>query len=314
MRAAVLHELGADPVVGEFEEPQDGEGALVVDVLAAGLNPIDLRRASGVLAGAAPPVPSVVGSEGIGRTADGRRVYFSGCVAPWGSLAERALIEPDAIEVPDGIEDAHAVCYGIAGTAAYGALTRRGRLQEGERVLVLGASGVVGLIAVQLARLLGARTVVAAARSAAGLERARERGADATVTLDRGGTELTEAITDAAGGQVDLVIDPLWGEPAAAALEALAPEGRLVMLGQSAGDTATFSPVSLRFRELSILGYTNFRSSPEHRREALTRMWEWAAQGDLRADHESLPLDQAPEAWHRQASSPNVKLVVSPQA
>jgi NADPH:quinone reductase-like Zn-dependent oxidoreductase len=303
MRAAVLTELGATPEVAEFDEPVAGEGQDVVDVLAAGLNPIDLRTTSGVLKDRTPPVPSVVGSEGIGRTADGRRVYFARSVPPFGSIAERSLVDSASlVEVPDGVEDAQAVAFGIAGTAAWGALSRRGQLQPGERVLILGASGVVGLIAVQAAKLMGAGHVTAAARSEAGLARARELGADATVRLG----------DDVDFPEVDLVIDPLWGAPAAAAVDALAPRGRLVHLGQTAGAEATLGSVNLRFKELSILGYTNFMSTPEEQAAALTAMWRHAAAGELVADVESAPLADVARMWERQASSPRVKLVLVP--
>lgn len=304
MRAAVLTELGATPQVADFDEPTAGDGQEVVDVLAAGLNPIDLRTSSGALKDRRPPVPSVVGSEGIGRTADGRRVYFARSVPPYGSIAERGLVQSGAlVEVPDGIGDADAVAYGIAGTAAWGALTRRGNLREGERVLVLGASGPVGQIAVQAAKLLGASHVTAAARSERGLARAQELGADAIVRLGEDKPEFPE---------VDLVIDPLWGPPAAAAVEALAPRGRLVQLGQSAGGESTFTSASIRFKELSILGYTNFMSTPSEQAEALTAMWNHAAAGDLHADVQVVPLAEIADAWERQASSPGVKIVLVP--
>ncbi|WP_445149876.1 quinone oxidoreductase family protein [Baekduia sp. Peel2402] len=319
MRAAVLQKLGHPPTVAEFGDPEDaaearaGE-AVVLEVLAAGLNPIDLRVASGALADRSPAVPSVVGSEGVGRTQDGRRVYFRRTVAPFGSIAERTLVPPDAlIDVPDGIDDAVAVACGIAGSAGWGALTRVAKLQRGEKVLVLGASGVVGSIAVQVAKLLGAGSVTAAARSAEGLERAKERGANKTVQIaDELTVEgLTKAFLDA-GGPYDLVIDPLWGAPASAALEALATRGRLVQLGQSADSEATFSPVKLRFSELSILGYTNFLSTPEEERAALDALWGYAVKKKLTIDIESVALDDAADAWKRQAGSPRRKLVIVP--
>ena len=303
MRAAVLTELGATPQVADFDEPTAGDGEEVVDVLAAALNPIDLRTSSGALKDRQPPIPSVVGSEGVGRTADGRRVYFARSVPPYGSIAERALVRSDGlVEVPDGVGDAEALAYGIAGTAAYGALKRRGQLQPGERVLVLGASGPVGLIAVQLAKLMGASHVTAAARSERGLARAQELGADAAVRLGDA-PQFPE---------VDLVIDPLWGAPAAAAVKALAPRGRLVQLGQSAGGEATLASVDVRFKELSILGYTNFMSTPEEQAEALTTMWRHAAAGELTADVEVAPLEEIATVWERQATSPGVKLVLVP--
>ncbi len=287
MRAAVLHAYGTTPEVGDADEPA---GDVVVDVLAAGLNPIDLRIASGRLAARRPELPAVVGSEGIGRTPDGRRVYFSGP-----ALAERAPAT-DCVEVPDGVADPDAIAYGVAGLAAWLALDKA-RLAEGDRVLVLGASGPVGSIAVQAARLRGAGRVVAAAR------REVETSADAFV-------QLTDDVVFEE--EFDVVIDPLWGRPATAAVAALAFRGRLVQLGQSAGGEATFPSVDIRFKELSILGHTNFASPFAVRAEALQAMWRHAAAGDLHVESETYALDDVATAWERQANAPGTKLVVVP--
>jgi NADPH2:quinone reductase len=292
MRAAILREYGATPEVGEWQEP---EGDLVVDVVAAGLNPIDLRMASGTLAARRTELPSVVGSEGIGRTDDGRRVYFD---ASSGSFAERAAVKGDPVEVPDGVGDAEAVAYGVAGLAAWLALDKA-RLSEGERVLVLGASGPVGAIALQLARLRGAGRVVAAARRALD----PTHPADAFVSL-AGDVAFDE--------EFDVVIDPLWGKPAAAAVAALAFHGRLVHLGQSAGGEATFASADVRFKELSIIGHTNFATPAAERAQALQEMWRHAAAGELTVGCETVPLAAVADAWERQAQSPGVKLVIIP--
>lgn len=290
MRAAVVSELDGTPSVQDVGEP--GGGGAVGRVRAAGLNPIDLRRATGAL-GDRPPY--VAGSEAVVEHG-GQRFY----VTPGATLAERAAFDPDeAIAVPDGVDDATAIGYGIAGMAGWLAL-ERGRLAAGERVLVLGASGIVGLVAVQAAKAMGAGRVVAAARSAAGLERAAAHGADATVGLGR------EPL--AAHGPYDLVIDPLWGAPAQEALAALDPGGRLVQLGQSAGAEAALPSAAIRFKQLEILGHTNFMHGIESRRRAFAGM---AAAG-IAIPAETLPLDRVADAWRRQAGSPNVKLVLVP--
>ena len=307
MRAAILHDYGAVPVVEEVGEPAAGEGQAVARVLAAGLNPIDLRLASGRIARKS-PVGAPIGGEGIADL-DGRRVYFD---QGTGAFAERAAVALDsAVEVPDGLEDGHALCYGIAGLAAWLALERRAQVRPDQRVLVLGASGTVGLIAVQAAKLLGAGRVVAAARSAEGLRRAGDLGADAVVQLGAA-DDLPEAFRSAAGGEFDVVIDPLWGAPAAAAVEALGFRGRLVQLGQSAGAQATLPSTSVRFKELEILGHTNYAAPAEVRHDALRRMFAHAAAGELRADYELVPLTEIAEAWRRQAESPGTKLVLVP--
>jgi NADPH2:quinone reductase len=309
MRAAVLTEYGRTPEVTDFDEPRAADDQVVVDVRAAGLNPIDLRLASGTLPARRPPLPCVVGSEGVGTTPDGRRVYFGTTVWPWGSLAERTVVSGDElVEVPDGVDDPVAVACGIAGLAGWGALERGAQLQAGETVIVLGASGAVGRIAVQAAKLLGAGRVVAAARHTDGLD----RFADAVVALDRDGEALTEALREACEGDADVVFDPLWGAPAAAALGALGFRGRLVQLGESAGATASLASAAIRFKEIAILGYTNFASTFEERAGAHQRLFEHAAAGELHVDVDVVALADAAQAWERQAAGPGAKLVVVP--
>ncbi len=195
MRAAVLHDFGV-PSAGDFEEPAAGPGQAVVEVLAAGLNPVDVAICAGRFYAGKPPLPSVAGREGVGLV-DGARVYFDGPIAPFGSMAQRALVDPaHTYALPDGVADGVAVALGISGLAAWLALTWRAQLQPGEHVLVLAASGVLGQIAVQAAKLLGAGRVVAAARSEEGLARCMELGADASVLLD-GREDLATALAQA---------------------------------------------------------------------------------------------------------------------
>ncbi|HEV7401176.1 MAG TPA: zinc-binding dehydrogenase [Solirubrobacterales bacterium] len=313
MEAAVLKDYGSDPEFGEFEEPE-ANGMALVEVSVAGLNPVDHTIASGRFPGREPPLPSVPGLEGIGTVA-GRRVYFDTPVAPFGSMGERTLVKDDElIEVPDGLANGVAVSFGVSGLAAWLALTWRAELQEGESVLVLGSSGVLGQIAVQGARLLGAGRVVAAARDSESLDRARhELGADAVVELGGKG-DLTERFKEAAGGGFDVVVDPLWGEPAVAALAALNVEGRLVQIGNSAGESVELPTRGFRNQLGRIVGHTNFKASRELKREAFAAMCEHALAGKLKVETEGVPLRKVGEAWGRK--SPHRKLVieVSPSA
>ncbi len=314
MHAAVLHELGT-PHFDDFPDPVAGPGEVVVTVAAAGLNPIDVSRAAGTFYGGPPPLPSVVGSEAVGRVA-GRlgRVYLTGSVAPYGAMAERTLVREETLmPVPDGVDDGLAVAFGIAGLAAWLPLAWRTSVAPGETVLVLGATGVVGQIAVQAAKLLGAGRVVAAGRSEEGLARASARGADATVAFgELQGAELTEAFRDAADGDVDLVLDPLWGMPAAAALDALANSGRLIQIGQSAGATAELSSAAIRGRLREIRGHTNTLVPPDVRAEAYATLLGHAAAGRIVVDVEALPLWDVEEAWAKQRAGGGRKLVLVP--
>jgi NADPH:quinone reductase-like Zn-dependent oxidoreductase len=315
VNAAVLHTYGATPRVEAFDEPTAAEGQAVLAVTVASLNPVDVRKASGTFATGAPSLPSVVGMEGVGRTEDGRRVYFDAPVAPHGAFAERTLVRAaDLHELPEGLDDGLAAALGVAGLAGWLPLAWRARLQPGETVLVLGATGIVGQLAVQAARLLGAGRIVAAGRDVAVLERARELGADATVELRAGleGEQLTAAFREAAGGDVDVVHDPLWGPPAAAAVAALSVGGRLVQLGQSAAAEATLPSATIRGRHIELLGYLNFLVPRDVRHGAYRALVEHAVAGRLRVEVEQLPLTQVAQAWERVQLSAHRKLVLVP--
>ncbi|TMF87779.1 MAG: zinc-binding dehydrogenase [Chloroflexi bacterium] len=316
MRAAVIERYGEPPVLRQRDEPS-ADSANLIEVTAAPLNPVDLSMASGKFYAGSPPTPYVPGGEGVGRPLQagkaGPRVYFRAAL-PHGALAERAVVSSgQTIPIPDAIPDGVAAALGIPGTAAYLALTRRAQLKAGETVLILAASGVLGSIAVQVARLLGAGRVIAGARDDRGLARAKELGAHATVDLKQ--TDgLTDRIRDASGGQLNVVIDPVWGAPGVAALEAMSPHGRFVQLGQSAGPEAAIKSGTVRGRYLSILGYTSFLVPWDEQAAAYRKLADYAAAGQIKVEFEILPLEAAPDAWKQQAASPHRKLVLSPQA
>ncbi len=316
MRAAVIERYGEPPALRDVPEPTV-DGATLVEVIAAPLNPVDLSIASGKFYAGSPPTPYVPGGEGIGRLLQngkpGPRVYFRAAL-PNGALAERAVVsQSQTVPIPDSVPDGVAAALGTPGIAAYLALTRRAQLKAGETVLILAASGVLGSCAVQVARLLGAGRIVAGARDEQQLARARELGADAIVDLKQ--TDgLSDRIREASGGQLNVVIDPVWGVPGVAALEAMSPFGRSVQLGQAAGPEAVVKSGILRGRYLSILGFTNFLVPWEEQAAAYRTLVDWATSGKLKAEFEVLPLEAAPDAWKRQAGSPHRKLALSPRA
>jgi NADPH:quinone reductase len=306
VRAALIREVGAPPeLVADHDEPQ---GDVVVDITAAPLNPVDLSIAAGRFYAGPPNAPYVPGAEGVGHTGDGTRLWFEtgAGYAGDGAMAGRAAVRLDvAVELPDGVDDAVAACLGVAGIAAWVPLANRARVEEGETVLVLGATGVVGQIGVQAARILGAGRVIAAGRDP---ERLARIEADAHVRLPATADELREA----AGGGIDVVLDPLWGEHTATATEAMNANGRLVVLGQSAGQEATLDSGVVRGKALQVLGHANGITPLEVKHAAFRAMCDHAAAGRLRVEYEELPLDDVAAAWERQAASPHVKLILVP--
>ncbi|MGW5721642.1 quinone oxidoreductase family protein [Amycolatopsis sp. NPDC003865] len=304
MRAAEIRAAGAPPVVTERTAPEPGPGEVAVSVTAAPVSPLDLLCASGTSYFGLPELPYVPGVQGVGvltrptpTEPAGTPVWFAttaGMRPGDGSMAEHAVVAPaDLVVLPRAADHALVAALGLSAVAAWMCLTWRGNLVPGETVLVLGAGGVVGQSAVQLARVAGAGHVVACARSDAALERARRLGADTVVRLTGSPAERLGDVP------VDLVIDPVGGLPAAAALRTLRPGGRLVNLGGAAGDEFPVSSAVLRSRSLHIHGYTNNELDTDRRREALLTVVKHAIAGELTVDHERVPLADAGAAWTR---------------
>jgi len=294
VRAALVSELGRPPQVGEAPEPE-GES---LEVLAAPLNPLDRAVAAGQFYGGHPELPYVPGCELVGREPGGRVVWTFGGglgLSRNGGMAERAEAGAVVAEVPDGADFAVAAALGIAGLAGWLPLAWRAPVREGDRVLVLGATGAVGQVAVQAAKLLGAAQVVAAGRDPKGLERALELGADEAVPLDGDFGEPT------------YVFDPLCGEPLERAVAAAAPGARIVQLGQSAGPAATLPSAAIRGKQLDVHGFSDFAVPAEVLAEHHQRLVGHAIAGEIRLEVERVGLDEIGAAWGRPG-----KLVVCP--
>lgn len=315
MRAAVVREVGTPPEPGELPDPERSDADALIEVHAAALNPIDIAIASGRFYAGLPHVPYAPGREGAGVVREaksltsGTRVRFerdSG-YGTNGSIAE-LIVAPESacVPLPDAADDELAAALGIAGLAAWLALEKAN--VSGATVVVLGATGAVGQIAIQGAKLLGARRVIASARNADALAQARELGADEVVPI--GDADLTEALRDAAGGDVDAVIDPLWGEPAVAALKSLGLGGRHVHLGASAGAEATVPSAPLRGKNVSIIGHSSLTTPEDVKTRAYRELIEHATAGRLRIELDVFPLDRIADAWAEQAASPHRKVVI----
>lgn len=284
-------------------------------MLAAPLNPLDVAISNGAFYGGHPALPYVPGAEAVGRVqGSGELVWISGGgfgLARNGGMAEFAAVPADrVVPVPEGADPVLAGALGVAGVAGWVPLAVRTPVRPGETVLVLGATGAVGHVAVQAARLLGAGRVIAAGRSEDGLSRAKDAGADAALRLGEDfSAELREAVGD---DDLTLIFDPVWGEPLAAALEVAAPNARVVHLGQSAGPEATLVSGTVRGKQLDLHGYSNFAVPMNVLRREYDRLVRHALAGEIRMDVESVPLGDAAVAWQRQRAGERKKLVLVP--
>jgi NADPH2:quinone reductase len=312
MNAAVLRTIGQLPHFEQFPEPIPEENEVIVHVRAAALKPIDKQMASGSHYAAFRELPVVCGMDGVGCLDDGTRVFFARPRPPYGSMAERAVVSRShCFPIPDNVDDEIAAAVVNPGLSAWAALAWRAQLQPGETVLILGATGVTGKLAVQTAKLLGAGRVIAAGRNEQVLNTLQELGADTTIRLDKPGQNLTEAFSREAGDTgFDVVIDYLWGPPTEALLAAIARSDlkaassrvRLVQVGESAGPTISLAAAVLRSSRLEILGSGsgNAAATPEKWLEAVRQLMSNVACGALRIDTERVPLGEVENAWSRE--------------
>lgn len=319
MHAAVLHVAGKPPRCEEFPDPTPGDGEVLIRVSAAAIKPVDKQMAAGTHYASPREFPVVCGMDGVGRLDDGSRVFFGGARRPYGAMAEQTVVRrAQCFSVPNGVDDVTAAAMPNPGVSAWLSLTHGAKLAAGETVLILGATGVTGRLAVQIAKILGAGRVVAAGRNEHALNTLRDLGADATIRLDKPDDELIAAFRGEAGEQrFDVIIDYLWGRPTEALLHAITgnefaigeSETRLVEVGESAGSTITLPAAVLRSTALTIRG-TGGTPSWDILADAFQQVMNSAARGALRIETERVPLAAIEDAWNRDAHSQ--RLVVIP--
>lgn len=320
MKAAILHSADSVPVYGDFAEPEAGPGSQIVDLVAAGIHHLTRSVAAGRHYSRDGAFPVIPGLNAVARTAGGHLVFTSSAPPPYGTFAER-IASPDAMRfpLPDGASP-EAVAAGVnPGMASWLPLKAR-QAQAGKlaTVLVLGVTGMSGLLAVQNARLLGAARVVGAGRSQAGLRRAAAAGAE-TVTLTGDRDADAEALAAALDGDAPgLVLDFVWGPVAETAFQALGRRGfgedtadiSYVQIGALAGAEAAVPSSLLRSRKLTISGSGAGSVSAADIKALIPLYIQLIADGSVQVPFRTFPLSEAAAAWTASAGSgPRVVLV-----
>lgn len=298
MRAVRQLAYGEPLVVEDVPDPVAGAGEELVEVAFGAVNPLDAWISAGSVA-AAGPLPRTPGCEGVGRTADGRRVGFRGAglgLVRDGAWAERVAVPADALAaIPDGCDDRDAAALGIPGVTALDCLDRA-EVGEGSTVLVLGASGGVSTIAMQLARTRGAR-VIAQTTSPNRVGQV-SRHADEVVVAEA--DMLEEAVREVAPDGVDAILDPLAGAFAAPCVRLLAANGALVLYGASAGPEFAFGPQEMYRKNARVIGYSGLPVAPAATARSMESLYALVAAGTLETViADELPLERADEALAR---------------
>jgi NADPH2:quinone reductase len=310
MNAAVVESFDRPPRYATFREPVAGDGTVLVRMRAAALSNLVKGQAAGSHYSSTSEMPFVPGFDGVGTLPDGRRVYFFGPPAPFGAMAEWSLaVASRTVPLPDYVDDATAAALGNPGLASWAALLGRARLQAGESVLVNGATGVAGQQAIQAAKQLGARRVIATGREQDVLEKLRGLGADETIWLQQSDEALVGSFRNALVG-VDVVLDYLWGHSAECILAAAKgrgnPQGerriRYVQIGSISGNAISLNADILRSSGVELMGSGLGSLSAAEIVKALTEMYEAAASTGLKIDTETVPLSEVESAWGRTES------------
>jgi NADPH:quinone reductase-like Zn-dependent oxidoreductase len=307
MNAAVVTSFGEPPHYQQFELPQPtGAEEILVDVLAAGLHPRVRSGAAGAHYTSTGTLPMIPGIDGVGRRPDGRLIYFATANDVIGTMAEKAVVDVRrAIELPDDADVAKVAAAMNPAMSSWVALRRRVPIEPGQSVLVLGATGNAGTMAVQVARRLGAGRVVGAGRDRERLGGLTSLGADEVVALTDDGDATARAL-GAAAGEVDIVLDYLWGKPAQNAIVALltarSDRSRAmnwIQIGAMAGPTIELPSVALRSANLRLQGNGQGAVSAAAYLAELPSLVDEIDAGTIAVKPHPVPLAEVEAAWTR---------------
>jgi NADPH2:quinone reductase len=308
VKAAVVHSFSAPPRYEDFADPTPLDGEVMITVKAAGFHRIVKALASGTHYGSTGELPMIPGVDGVGLLPDGKRVYFGGARAPYGTFAEVCAVpQKMCLPLPDGLDDALVAGMANPGMSSWAALQFRAQLVAGESVLILGATGVAGQLAVQIARRLGASRVVAAGRNPAALEELTRLGADAVIPLTLEPEALVKALREEIEGhKTNVILDYVWGSPAESCLAAIAQKGlkhlthriRYVQIGNSAGPTISLAGATLRSSGLELIG-SGFGSVPIDKIfQSVAEFVNEVARKPFDVKIEPVPLSEVEARWN----------------
>jgi NADPH2:quinone reductase len=316
MQAAVVNTLGQPPQYQNFPDPVARDGEAIVHVRASGLHPVVKARASGTHYSSDGVVPMIPGVDGVGTLEDGSLVYFGVARAPFGTMAERTVTRRSmVVPLPDGLSDVRAAAIANPGMSAWVSIKERAALAAGETVLVVGATGVAGQLAIQVARHLGAKRVIGVGRNVDAIAAA---DVDAVIALGAPEDAVRDAFAAEAAKGIDVVIDYLWGRPTELLLEGLARgfrasathRTRLVEVGESAGRTISLPGSTLRSIDLTMLGSGFGSAKLDVIFAAIPKLFALAAAGTLKVDLEPVPLSEVEAAWNRQEKGRRIVFTV----
>jgi NADPH:quinone reductase-like Zn-dependent oxidoreductase len=319
MNAAVVESFSTPPRYTPFSDPVPADGEVLIEVIATGLHPIVKALANGTHYGSAGLLPFVPGVDGVGRLRDGSRVYFGTSRSPYGAMAERTVSQAWlCLPLPDQLDSTAVAAMTNPGMSSWAALKVRAGFAVGESVLILGATGIAGQLAVQIAKRLGARRVIAAGRNPQALASLEALGADGVLSLDQPPAALVESFRTHIEQGVEVVLDYLWGPPAESLLQAIAQKGlkqttpriRYIQVGESAGRTISLAAATLRSSGLELLGSGFGSASLQQIMQSVQHFHAEAAKRPFQVPFQAAPLSSTATLWNAKAQG--ARLVFEP--
>jgi NADPH:quinone reductase-like Zn-dependent oxidoreductase len=318
MKAAIVLEAGKPPVYGDFRDPVPGNGEVRINITAAALSNVVRSRASGIHYSSSGDLPLVVGIDGVGRLDDGSRVYFALPKPPLGSMSERTVVRrSQCVALPDELDDATAAAIANPGMSAWAAFKERGKLAAGETVLVNGATGTAGRLAVQIAKYMGAEKVIATGRDVEALKSLARLGADVNIPLTQDGDALEKAFQEQFADGVDVVVDYLWGPSAERLIIAGAKAGkdavpiRFVHVGSASAPDITLPSAALRSSAIELMG-SGIGSIPVDRLvKSIEDVMQATIPGHFEITTRTIPLSEVGDVWSTAGNIPRIVFTVT---
>jgi NADPH2:quinone reductase len=321
MKAAVIKNLGDIPKYEDFPDPILNDGDVEVKVEAVILDYALKALASGAHFASKqfyPNLSAVVGHSGIGSLEDGTLVSFRGIKPPYGSMAEKVVIpKAFATPIPEGVTAEQAAVIPSAALSSLGPLKYTAKFQVGETVLINGATSVSGMLAVQMAKYLGAGRIITTGRNPKSGEKLLLLGADAFINLNQPDDILMETLKKEAVEGYDVILDYLWGHPSEVIINSFTPTAlgvpskrtRFVIIGGLAGWTAQIPALSLITSGLEIYGMVGAQTPPESLVDGTKLIWDMIKEGKLSMDIVKYPLKDIEKVWNMEEHGKRIVIV-----
>lgn len=317
VKAAVIIQKDHPPIYGDFKEPIPGPDKSIVRVQASSISQITKARASATHYSSDNEVPFIPGFDGVGTLEDGSRVYFLLPINPFGAMAKLCLVDKKhCIQIPEVLDADMVAAIAIPGMSSWAALVEQAQMTAGETVLINGAGGISGRLAIQIAKYLGAKKIIAVARRSSSFDDLHLLGADQCILLTEDSSAMENSFKSVCTQGVNIVLDYLWGSSALSLVNSIAKNSpqdmlvRYVQIGSIAGATIPFSASVLRSSGLRLMGSGLGSLSIPAMLTSVSQVLKNVPTAGLKINIQQIPLSQVEASWNMTVSDTRTVLMI----